>query len=79
MNESPQAPAIVEALLKAKAKIEATCRVRNQEGDAVLRFTSRGGAVCWRRWVFGDDSGMRWVGVGVGTGETLAMRVCVDG
>ena len=62
-NESPQAPAIVEALLKAKAKIEATHKVGNQEGDAVLRLSSRGGAIrlgVWRWHV------LSWPAVGWG-------------
>ena len=49
-NKSPQAPAIVEALLKAKAKTEATTAVRNQEGDAVLGLTSGGGTVSVGVW-----------------------------
>ena len=75
-NESPQAPAIVEALLKAKAKTEATDHVRNQEGDAALMLTSPGGAVGLdvRRW-----HEARWAGVGVGMGVTLAVSICVGG
>ena len=53
-NESVETLAIAEALLEAGAKIEATDKVRNEEGDAVLRLTSCGGTV---RLDFGDAMG----------------------
>ena len=43
VKRSDVAAVIIEALLEDGAKIETTDRVRNHEGDAVMRFTSCGG------------------------------------